>query len=309
MQHWSSENIPDQTGRTFVVTGANSGLGYVTTRELARHGGHVIMAVRDESKGRRAMETLRAGQPDASLELRLLDLSDLDSVRAFADGVVQAPGKVDVLVNNAGVMMGPRTLTKQGFERQFGTNHLGHFALTGLLMSALKTGTDPRVVTISSSMHKRGSIDFDDLDLERRYSPAAAYSRSKFANVLFGLELDRRLRAAGLAMLSVLAHPGYAATNLQIAATSGLARLGMRISNRLIAQSVDQGALNQLYAATDAQVQSGQFIGPDGVGEMRGYPTQVQPIEAAKDAHAARRLWEISEERTGVSFHLAAAAS
>lgn len=306
--HWSTENIPDQTGRTFVVTGANSGLGYVTTRELARHGGHVIMAVRDESKGRRALEALHAEQPDANLELRPLDLSDLDSVREFAEGVIRAPGKVDVLVNNAGVMMGPRSVTKQGFERQFGTNHLGHFAVTGLLLQTLKAGTDPRVVTLSSAMHKRGSIHFDDLDLQRHYSPAAAYAQSKFANVLFGLELDRRLRAAGVPMLSVLAHPGYAATNLQTAVTGGLVKVGMQISNRLFAQSAAQGALNQLYAATAAEVRSGQFIGPDGVAEMRGYPTVVQPIAAARNAQSAGRLWEISEERTGVSFDLAAAS-
>lgn len=306
--HWSTDSIPGLTGRTFVVTGANSGLGYVTTRELARHGAHVIMAVRDDAKGNRAMEALRAKQADASLELRPLDLSDLDSVREFADSVLRAPGKVDVLINNAGVMMGPRTETEQGFEIKLGTNHLGHFALTGLLMPALRAGTDPRVVTVSSLMHKRSPVDFDDLDVEHGYSPTAAYSRSKFANVLFGLELDRRLRSAGIGMLSVLAHPGYSATNLQTAATNPLVRVGMQVSNLLFAQSADQGALNQLYAATNPSVQSGQFVGPDGVGEMRGYPRLVQPTEAAKDSGSARRLWEISEERTGVSFDLTAAS-
>lgn len=301
--------MPDQTGRTFVVTGANSGLGYETTRELARHGGHVIMAIRNEKKGREALARLHAEQPDAALELRLLDLADLDSVRAFAADIRADGVPVDVLINNAGIMMPPRTLTRQGYELQFGANHLGHFALTGLVLNILAGGRDARVVTVSSSLHKRGHIHFDDLHGERRYSPIAFYSQSKFANVLFGLELDRRLRAAGLPVRSLLAHPGYAATNLQSSGPTGLLNLLMNVSNRVAAQSASMGALNQLYAATDPDAQSGQFIGPDGRGEMRGHPTVVHPVESAKDTATAARLWQLSEELTGVRFDLTAEAT
>jgi NAD(P)-dependent dehydrogenase (short-subunit alcohol dehydrogenase family) len=304
MSNWTADNIPDQTGRTFVVTGANSGLGYVTARELARHGARVVMAVRNETKGKAALEQLLAGQPRAAVEVRHLDLADLDSVRAFADGITADDVPVDVLVNNAGVMMPPRQLTKQGFESQFGGNHLGHFALTGLLFDRLRAGKDARVVTVSSSLHKRGSIHFDDLNGEKKYSPTAFYAQSKFANVLFGLELDRRLRAAGIPIRSVLAHPGYSATNLQTSGPTGIAKQLMRVANKLVAQDVDMGALNQLYAATDPGAQSGQFIGPQGRSESRGFPTVVQPIESAKSPETAQRLWDVSEELTGVRYGL-----
>ncbi|KAA2253567.1 SDR family NAD(P)-dependent oxidoreductase [Solihabitans fulvus] len=294
MADWTADRIPDQSGRTFVVTGANSGLGYETARQLAGHGGRVIMTARNETKGREAVAKLRADQPDADVELRTLDLADLDSVRAFAADVAE----VDVLVNNAGIMMPPRSLTKQGFESQFGTNHLGHFALTGLLLPRVRA----RVVTVSSGLHRGGSIHFDDLTGERKYSPRVFYSQSKFANVLFALELDRRLRAEGSAVLSVLAHPGYSATNLQSTGPTGLLSLAMKVSNRLIAQDVSMGALNQLYAATDPAAKSGQFIGPDGRGEMRGYPHVVQPDPAATSAETARRLWDVSEKLTGVRY-------
>jgi len=301
---WTADKIPDQSGRTFVVTGANSGLGYVTTQELARHGGHVIMAVRNEEKGRKALGRLRAEQPDASLELRHLDLSDLDSVRAFAASVTADVPRIDVLVNNAGIMMCPRSLTKQGFESQFATNHLGHFALTGLLLATLKAGLDARVVTVSSTQHKRGSIHFDDLNGEQHYARVAFYAQSKFANVLFGLEFDRRLRSSGVPVKSVLAHPGYSATNLQSTGPTGLMNFGLKFSNWLVAQDARIGALDQLYAATDPTVEGGQFIGPDGRAEAKGYPTLVQPVEAAKDPQTARRLWSLSEELTGVQFDL-----
>ena len=222
---WTASRIPDQTGRTFIVTGANSGLGLATSRQLARRGAHVIMAVRNEAKGRQAIADLADAQPDASLELRRLDLADLDSVRAFADRIHADGVPVDVLVNNAGVMMPPRALSPQGHEIQFAANHLGHFALTGLLLDILQTGNDPRVVTVSSGLHRRGHIHFDDLTGARKYSPIAFYAQSKFANVLFGLELDRRLRAAGRPVRSLLAHPGYAATNLQTSGPTGLLNL------------------------------------------------------------------------------------
>jgi NAD(P)-dependent dehydrogenase (short-subunit alcohol dehydrogenase family) len=304
---WTADDIPTQAGRTFIVTGANSGLGHVTTRELARHGAHVIMTARDRTKGERAIEGLRAGQPDASLELRHLDLSDLESVKAFAQGIIADRVPVDVLINNAGIMMPPRSLTKQGFELQFGTNHLGHFALTGLLLDRLRTGRDSRVVTVGSTAHKSGSIHFDDLTGERRYARWAFYCQSKFANAVFGLELDRRLRASGVPVKSILAHPGYSATNLQTSGPTGFLNLLMRVGNRLIAQDVEIGVLSQLYAATDPRAEGGQFIGPDGRGEASGYPTIVQPIDPARVLETAQRLWRISEELTGVRFDLVGA--
>ncbi|MDP9848690.1 oxidoreductase [Streptosporangium lutulentum] len=305
MERWTADNIPDQAGRTFVVTGANSGLGLETTRELVRRGAKVIMAVRDPGRGRKALDELSAEQPKGALELRPLDLSDLDSVRSFAEAVIADGTPVDVLVNNAGVMMCPRTSTKQGFELQFATNHLGHFALTGLLLGTLRAARDARVVTVSSGLHRRGVIDFDDINGERKYSPSGAYAQSKLANVLFALELDRRVRAAGIPVKSILAHPGYSATNLQSSGPTGLLNLLMKISNRLVAQDVRMGALNQLYAATDPNAATGQFIGPDGRGESKGHPTLVRPSEAGQDVEVARRLWDLSERLTGVRFDLA----
>ncbi|MFF7690330.1 oxidoreductase [Streptomyces syringium] len=299
---WTADNIPDQTGRTVVVTGANSGLGYVTARELARHGAHVILTARNADKGRAALDRLRGGLPESDVELRSLDLADLDSVHAFADAL-DTP--VDVLINNAGVMMPPRSLTKQGFESQFGINHLGHFALTGLLMERLRAGCDPRVVTVSSTLHKNGAIRFDDLDGGHSYSPRGFYAQSKYANVLFGLELDRRLRASEVPVLSLLAHPGYSATNLQSSGPTGLLKAILKVTNRLIAQDVETGALNQLYAAASPHAQGGQFIGPDGRNEAKGHPTLVRPAESATDPETARRLWDLSEQLTGVHYDFA----
>jgi NAD(P)-dependent dehydrogenase (short-subunit alcohol dehydrogenase family) len=304
MERWTADRITDQTGRTFIVTGANSGLGFETARRLAAHGGRVVLTARTDAKGADAMSRIKAEFPGANAEYRLLDLADLESVRRFAERIADDGIGVDVLVNNAGVMMPPRRLTAQGFESQFATNHLGHFALSGLLFDTVAQGRDPRVVTVSSTLHKRGSIHFDDLTGERSYSPTGYYSQSKFANVLFGLELDRRLRAIGSPVRSVLAHPGYSDTNLQTSGPTGMAKQLMRLGNRLFAQRVDMGALNQLYAAVDPQAQSGKFYGPDGFGENRGYPTEVQPIAAAKDAETARRLWTLSEELTGVTWKI-----
>ncbi|MFE0043637.1 oxidoreductase [Streptomyces albireticuli] len=296
---WTADHIPDQTGRTIVVTGANSGLGYVTARELARHGAHVILTARNTGKGGAALDRLRGELPGAAVELRTLDLADLDSVRAFADAL-DAP--VDVLVNNAGIMMPPRSLTKQGFEAQFGTNHLGHFALTGLLLERLRAGRDPRVVTVTSTLHKNGAIHFDDLDGARSYSPRGFYAQSKYANVLFALELDRRLRASAVPVRSVLAHPGYSATNLQSSGPTGLLRAILKVTNRLLAQDVETGALNQLYAATSPHARGGRFIGPDGRNEAKGHPTFVRPAASATDPETARRLWDLSERLTGVRY-------
>ena len=303
MSHWTVEDMPDQTGRTFVVTGANSGLGYETARQVARKGGRVIMTARDKDKGTASLERLKGERPDADVELRQLDLADLDSVRAFAGDVEE---EIDVLVNNAGVMMPPRSLTEQGNELQFATNHLGHFALTGLLLERLHrpatADTASRVVTVSSMLHRRGSIHFDDLTGARSYSPTKYYAQSKFANILFGLELDRRLRSGASTTRSLLAHPGYAATNLQSNGPTGLMRSLMKVSNVVMAQSAEMGALCQLFAATAPEAEGGQYIGPGGLGEQRGHPKVVQPVKSAQDTELAQRLWELSEELTGVTF-------
>lgn len=303
---WNAAAIPDLTGRTFVVTGANSGLGLGTTRHLAAHGAHVVMAVRDEAKGDRAAASISDAQPGASLEVRRLDLADLESVRAFAAGVHVSGLPVDVLVNNAGVMGPPRALSPQGHESQFAGNHLGHFALTGLLLDLLRAGRDPRVVTVSSGLHRGARIHFEDLTGTRKYAPMEFYGQSKFANVLFALELDRRLRTAGSPVRSLLAHPGYTATNLQTTGPTGLTRMVASLGNRLFAQDIDMGALPQLYAATAPDVESGQFFGPGGWRELRGYPTVVQPDPAAMDPETARRLWQLSEQLTAVHYDVPA---
>jgi NAD(P)-dependent dehydrogenase (short-subunit alcohol dehydrogenase family) len=304
VDHWTADRIADQAGRTFIVTGGSGGLGFETTRQLAAHGGRVVLAARSEQKGLDAVARITAAQPGAAVEFRALDLADLDSVRDFAAAILKDETAVDVLINNAGVMYPPRRLTPQGFESQLATNHLGHFALTGLLFDVIRRGRDPRVVTVSSSEHRGGSIHFDDLTGEKSYSPRAFYQQSKLANVLFGLELDRRVRAAGIGVRSVLAHPGYSDTNLQSSGPTGLAKQLMKVSNRLIAQSAAMGALSELYAATDPGARSGRFYGPGGFLELRGYPTEGQPAAAARDEETARRLWDVSERLTGVTWNL-----
>lgn len=302
---WTDASIPDQAGRTALVTGANSGLGYLTSLKLAQHGAHVIMAVRDLNKGYEAKARIEATSPRGRVELRELDLADLSRVKTFAGRLLASDTRLDLLVNNAGIMMPPRILTVQGHELQFGVNHLAHFALTGMLLPRLREGASSRVVTISSDLHKRGQIHFDDLAGARRYGRIDFYAQSKFANVLFALELDRRLRASGLPIQSVLAHPGYAATNLQMSGPSGVLKLFMHIGNRFIAQPAEMGVLPQLFAATAPEVQGGDFIGPDGPKEMKGHPTLVRPIPAAEDEVLAARLWQRSVELTGVAFDFA----
>ena len=295
--------IPDQHGRIAVITGANSGIGLEAARELARAGAHVIMACRDTGKGEAAAATIRETVPDAELDVAQLDLAALGSVRVFAERYPH--DHLDLLINNAGVMVPPYTSTVDGFELQFATNHLGHFALTGLLLDRLRATPGARVVTVSSTAHKIGHIDFDDLQSERAYRRWRAYGQSKLANLLFMFELDRRLRASDADVLSVAAHPGYSATNLQFAATpSRVERLGSVVLNRVVAQSAERGALPTLYAAT-ADIPGGSFVGPDGFQEMRGAPTLVKPTRAARDPDTARRLWEVSEELTGVHFAFA----
>jgi NAD(P)-dependent dehydrogenase (short-subunit alcohol dehydrogenase family) len=256
-----------------------------------------VLACRDMRKGEAALAEVRAAGGEA--ELARLDLGDLESVRAFA-AAQERP--IDLLMCNAGVMAPPRRETADGFELQLGTNHLGHFALTGLLLARLKAADAPRVVSISSNGHRMGRIDFDDLQGERRYSRWRAYGASKLANLLFMLELDRRARAAGVPLVSVAAHPGYTATNLQFAAPPLVDRLVMRVGNVLIAQSAEKGALTGLYAATVPGLPGGSYVGPDGPAEWRGSPQLVGMSERAQDPETARRLWEASESLTGVRF-------
>jgi NAD(P)-dependent dehydrogenase (short-subunit alcohol dehydrogenase family) len=303
MSGWTTAQIPDQSGRVVLVTGANSGLGKITARELARAGATVLLTARDQAKCDSAEAEIRVAVPAAKLEARVLDLADLGSVRKLAAGVAANHDRLDVLVNNAGVMMPPRSTTADGFELQVGTNHLGHFALTGLLLERLG-GADPRVVTVTSLEHRPGQIDFDDLGWERGYDPRAAYQRSKLANAAFGIELDRRLRSAGSPVKSVLAHPGYSATNLQSTGPTGLMKQLLRVGNALLAQSAEDGALPQLYAASAPGVEGGDFYGPDGFHEARGKPTLVDATSRARDPELGRRLWEVSEELTGVRYGL-----
>jgi NAD(P)-dependent dehydrogenase (short-subunit alcohol dehydrogenase family) len=305
---WTTEQIPDQTGRTAIVTGANSGLGLVNARELARKGANVVLACRNTEKGAAALKEISAAAPGAQVELAALDLGSLASVASFAEGFRSAHGGLDLLLNNAGVMAPPRRVTADGFELQIGTNHLGHFALTGRLIGAMEGRKDARVVTLSSNAHKMGRINFDDLQSERGYNRWRAYGQSKLADLMCALELDRRLRAAGSTVKSLAAHPGYAATNLQSAAAPPVDRLVMVVTNMLVAQSADQGALPSLYAATEPGLEGGTYVGPDGIGEFRGHPQPVSPSRAALDEEVAGRLWAVSETLTGVRFELPAGA-
>ncbi|MFE1358814.1 oxidoreductase [Streptomyces harbinensis] len=297
MPRFSPADLPGLTGRTAVVTGANSGIGLITARHLAERGARVVLAVRDPEKGERAAATM-AG----AAEVRTLDLADLSSVRAFAHGL---PGPVDLLVNNAGLSLGPLSRTADGFERQFGTNHLGHFALTNLLLPRIRG----RVVTVASLGHRIGSLDFSDLQWERRpYRPNAAYTQSKLANLLFSAELQRRLTRAGSPVTSMAAHPGISSTNLMRAENKP--SLGFRVEKFLIglvAHSAEKGALPTLYAAT-ADLPGDSYVGPDRLWGMRGAPAPAGRAARARDASAARRLWEVSEELTGTRFPLDASA-
>jgi NAD(P)-dependent dehydrogenase (short-subunit alcohol dehydrogenase family) len=293
---WTADDLPSLDGRTFVVTGANSGLGLVTARELGRHGARVVLAVRNTEKGDRAAANLR------NAEVRKLDLADLSSVRAFAENW---DGDIDVLINNAGLMAVPESRTADGFEMQIGTNHLGHFALTNLLLPHV---TD-RVVTLSSGAHRIGKMNLSDLNWENTsYKRWGAYGQSKLANLLFTMELERRLVEAGSPLHAYAAHPGYAATNLQDKTESSLQNGLMAIGNKLLAQSDEMGALPTLYAATQ-DLPGGSYVGPDGFQEQRGHPTLVGRSGRASNAGDARTLWELSEELTGVSFPLQGAAA
>jgi NAD(P)-dependent dehydrogenase (short-subunit alcohol dehydrogenase family) len=299
MAKWTADHIPDLGGQVTIVTGANSGLGFETALELARHGAHVVMACRDESRGTAAVQQLNEQVPTASLELSLLDLADLSSVRKFAEGYLGERGRLDVLVNNAGVMALPeRRQTADGFEMQLGTNHLGHFALTGLLLPALLARPGARVVSVTSFAHKTGRIHFDDLQAERRYRRWGAYGQSKLANVLFTFELARRARDADADLAPAVAHPGFAATHLQDNTSFSGARI--------MAQSAAMGALPILYGATAPDVVGGEFFGPRGFMQQRGYPKRVKAARKARNPETADRLWAVSEELTGISYQLGA---
>ncbi|HMJ03521.1 MAG TPA: oxidoreductase [Conexibacter sp.] len=301
MSGWGLADMPDQGGRTAIVTGGNSGLGAETVRALAAKGARVLLACRDRAKGDAVAAAMHG-----DVEVRELDLASLESVRAFAAGVDEP---LDLLINNAGVMAPPRGKTADGFETQIGTNHLGHFALTGLLLERVRD----RVVTLSSNAHRLGRIRFDDLQSERRYGPWTAYNQSKLANLLFVLELQRRLAAAGSSLRSMGAHPGYADTNLQFAgpamAQNAVGGGATRFANRFLAQSAAAGALPTLYAATMPDLPGGSYVGPSGPGQFRGAPKVVRPRANARDLEVAARLWTVSEQLTGVTFPLADAAA
>jgi NAD(P)-dependent dehydrogenase (short-subunit alcohol dehydrogenase family) len=301
--NWRTDRIPDLTGTLAVVTGANSGIGRITARELAAAGATVLLAVRDTDRGAAAAAGIVAAVPGARLEVRRLDLADLGSVHRFAQQFAAEHDALDLLVDNAGVMAVPRrTTTADGFETQFGTNHLGHFALTGLLLPPLLAAPRPRVVTVTSTLHTLGRIDFDDLHGERRYRRYGAYAQSKLANLLFAAELDRRAKAAGTGLTSVAAHPGYSATNLQMAGQGAPTRIMMTGLNALVATSAEAGARSVLCAATLPGLPGGVLIGPRRLGGYRGTPGTGTPHRRARDPETAARLWAVSAAATGVTY-------
>jgi NAD(P)-dependent dehydrogenase (short-subunit alcohol dehydrogenase family) len=328
-EKWTAADIPDQTGRRAIVTGANSGLGFETALALAAKGAEVTLAVRDTAKGAEAARLITAQAPHARVDVLRLDLADLTSVDEFAwlwreahpdepdrggsavapghpdrDGSADPPGSLDLLINNAGIMAIPRRDSAQGFEMQLATNHLGHFALTGRLIDAIRP--EGRVVTVSSQAHRMGRIDFEDLMGERSYGPWRAYGQSKLANLLFMRSLAERLERAGSTVDSVAAHPGYASTHLQAVAPEMKGRgwqvKVMDVVNKVMAQSAAMGALPTLFAATAPAVSRGDYVGPDGFGEQRGHPTLVGMTGSARDDAVAARLWTVSEELTGVRY-------
>ncbi|MCX4557831.1 oxidoreductase [Streptomyces phaeochromogenes] len=305
MSGWNAYDIPDQSGRTVVVTGANSGIGYVTARELARRGAQVVLACRSESRGTEAADRLAIEVPGAEAEFTPLDLGDLDSVREFAAAYGRNYGRLDLLVNNAGLMALPQGRTADGFETQFGVNHLGHFALTGLLLPPLLATPGARVVSVSSFVHALANIDINDLNSERKYGRWTAYGRSKTANLLFVHELARRLAATGSDVVAAAAHPGYAATNLMTVAPRMQGRKTserfMEIGSRFVAQSAEAGALPTLYAATAPGVRPDSFTGPSILG-FRGSPAKSRRAGWTLNDRAGQRLWEESERLTGVTY-------
>lgn len=303
-ERWTADNIPDLSGKTAVVTGGNSGVGFETALELARHGATTIIACRSASRGEPALRRIKEAAPASQTELMILDLGDLASINAFAERFMDAHEKLDLLVNNAGIMATPYRTTKDGFESQLGTNHLGHFALTAKLMPSISAAPSARIVNVSSVGHRSGDIDFDALLLDRsNYKRWRAYYRSKLANLLFTYEMHRRLECAQIGNISSLAaHPGVARTNL----AQGMGFVGTLLKPIafLFVQSAQMGALPILRAATDTNAQSGQYYGPDKPHERSGYPIIVSSSSESHDEETAHRLWECSEELTGTTFNL-----
>lgn len=309
---WTAEDIPDQSGKIAIVTGANSGTGFEAAKELARKGAHVIMGCRNLKKAEDAKSKISKEIPEASLEIIQLDLSDLSSVRSFANTYRNSHNTLDILCNNAGIMVVPERIeTVDGFELQLGTNHFGHFALTGLLLD-LTMKVNGRIVTMSSSGHTFGNMEFENLNWERKgsYSSSGAYARSKLANLYFTYELHRRLQQSGSGVKALASHPGWSRTNLQSTGMntgkktvmSRLLRFAMGTLTLLIGQSAAEGALPMLYAATSPDAQSGEYYGPGGMGGMRGYPKRASSSELSHDESVAEKLWDVSETLTGVKF-------
>lgn len=303
-QQWTLNDIPDQQDRVVIVTGGNSGIGYEAALALAGKNAQVILTARSTDRGNAAARSIREKYPQANVVVMQLDLADLKSVRNFVQAFLAKYKRLDILINNAGVMALPKRKTADGFEMQFGTNHLGHFALTGLLLPILKATPNGRIVTVSSGVHVSGDIHFDDLQWEKSYERWSAYSQSKLANLLFAYELQRRLSATGSSLISVGCHPGYAATNLQAAGPqmegSAVKLWMMKLGNALFAQGQDMGALPTLYAAVASDVNGCDYIGPKG--GMRGYPAKAMSNNKSYDEALAKRLWKVSEELTGVVY-------
>src|ERR1044072_2443040 len=297
---WTASDVPDQSGRVAIVTGANSGLGYDTAAALAAKGAHVVLAVRNLDKGQEAVDRIKATSPSADVTLQQLDLSSLDSVRTAAEELRAAHPRIDLLINNAGVMYVPtRETTKDGFEMQFGTNHLGHFALTGLLLDHLTSVDGSRGVTVSSVGHRlMARIHFDDPHLERKYNRVEAYGQSKLANLLFTYDLQRRLNAKGVPTVALAAHPGFSDTELMRYLPDFIPSVVWKIAT----QPAEKGALPTLRAATDPDAQGGQYYGPDGIGEVKGSPKVVGSSAQSRNADLQRRLWTLSEKLTGVTY-------
>lgn len=305
---WNYDDIPDQSGKNFIITGANSGLGLSTTKGLAAHGATVIMACRSQEKADEASDEVRKEYPDANLEIMLLDLSSFESIKQFAESFKAKYSQLHGLLNNAGIMQPPFRKTEDGLELQMGINHFGHYLLTGLLLDTIKSTPGARVVLQSSGAHAlTKGINFEDINNEEKYSRTNVYAQSKLANLLFANELDRKFKSHNIDAIAVGVHPGYTATNLQssgpaVGGSSMFSRI-YKVTNLLFAQNVDKGALPLLYAAVGPDVKGGDFIGPGGFRSLRGHPKRVKAKNTAYNDEAAQKLWEISEEKTGLVYN------
>jgi NAD(P)-dependent dehydrogenase (short-subunit alcohol dehydrogenase family) len=303
MSKWTAADVPDQTGRVAIITGSNTGIGYGAAAVLAAKGAHTVLAVRNLDKGNDAAARIKNASPNATVSVQQLDLTSLENIRAAADELRAQFPRIDLLINNAGVMYTDKASTKDGFELQFGTNHLGHYALTGRLLDHMLGVEGSRVVTVSSVGHKiRAKIHFDDLNLDRNYNRVVAYGQSKLANLLFTYELGRRLAAKGAPTIATAAHPGAADTELLRNMPAGIRQVSQFFWSAFIAQNADMGAEPTLRAAADPSVQNGQYFGPSGFGEQKGHPKLVASSAQSHDEDIQRRLWTVSEELTGVTY-------